>query len=232
MKVFSSLYCETLKVIRSMVFWLSFVFFAVSLIILSFGIEPRNWSAFLNSFLVLAANMGMIVNFFIASWVFGREFADKTNKDLIAKPMSRTTVVLSKFILVFTWGIVFTIFLFVLSLAVGFLLGFTGFSAALLLEALPKFIVTSLLYIVISTPGAFFSSISKGILAPIGILFIIAIAANILNNTGAAIYFPWTIPNIFRETGHLSPASTAILIFTGISGIIGTFAWWRFAQQE
>jgi len=232
MNISSVLYCEVLKVLRSKVFWLSFVLFSISLGIMALGFEQRSWTAYFDSFLTLAANMGLIVNFSIASWVFGREFTDKTNKDLVAKPTSRATVVLSKFIIIFLWGIVFMIFLFLFSLAVGLLLGLTEFTSALVAGAFQKFIVTSLLYILISTPGAFFASLSKGILAPIGILFVIAIAANVLGNTGVAIYFPWTIPNLFLETGYLNPVSIAILISTGIAGIIGTFAWWRFAEQE
>lgn len=232
MNIFSAFYCETIKIIRSKVFALIFVFFAVSLTILSFGIVQRNWTEFFNRFFTLAANMGLIGNFFIASWVFGREFMDKTNKDLVAKPMPRTTVVLSKFLIIFLWGVVFMTFLFIFSLAIGFLLGFTGFTGALLSRALPKFIVTFLFYIIISTPGAFFASISRGILAPIGILFVIAIAANIIGNTGAAVYFPWTIPTVFRETGRLNPVSIAILVSAGIAGAAGTVAWWKYAEQE
>jgi len=232
MNILSAIYCETIKVLRSKVFVLAFIFFAVALAMIAFGIEQRSWIVFFDRFLPLAANMGLIVNFFIASWVFGREFMDKTNKDLITKPISRTTVVFSKFIIIVLWSIVFATFLLLFSFVVGLLLGFREFTSALVSKALLKYIITALLFILISTPGAFFASISKGILAPIGILFIIAIAANILNDTVAAAYFPWTIPNLFCEKGHLILPSIAILISTGTAGIIGTFLWWRFAEQE
>jgi ABC-2 type transport system permease protein len=180
MNILSALYCETIKVLRSLVFWLAFVFFAVAFAIMLLGIEPRNWTVFFSVFITMSANAGLLINFFVAAWVFGMEFTDKTNKDLVAKPVSRTTVVLSKFIIIFLWCFVFMIFLPLFNLAVGLLLGFTGFTTVLVSEALPKFMVTSLLHIVICPMGAFFASVSKGILAPIGILFVIAIAANIL----------------------------------------------------
>lgn len=232
MNIVSALYCETIKVVRSLVFWLSFVFFAAAFAIMLFGIEPRSWAVFFNTFITMAANAGLLVNFFVAAWVFGREFTDKTNKDLTAKPMSRTTVVLSKFIIIFLWCFVFLLFLPLFNLAVGFMLGFTGFTPALLSEVLPKFMLTSLLYIIICPAGAFCASVSRGILAPIGILFIIAIASNMLGHTGAAPYFPWTIPNVFRESDRLNSVSVVILITTGIAGIAGTLAWWRFAEQN
>jgi len=231
MNIISAVYCEAIKIRRSKVFWFSFLLFAAALAMMSFGIEPRNWESFFDRFLALAANMGLVGSFFISSWVFGREFTDKTNKDLVAKPVSRETVVFSKYIIIFIWCIIFMLFIYLFSLMMGLLLGFTGYTPSLIPESLPVFILTFLFYIFLSAPGAFFASISKGILAPIGILFIIAIAANILGNTEAAVYFPWTIPTVFRETGSLIPASIVIMILTGAAGIIGTFAWWRFAEQ-
>ncbi|MCL2882598.1 MAG: ABC transporter permease [Coriobacteriia bacterium] len=230
-KVVSVMYCECVKLLRSKVFWLAFAFFAVALGVLAFGIKPRTWTVFFNNFLPLTGSMGLIVSFFISAWVFGREFSDKTNKDLIAKPVPRTTVVLSKFLIIAAWSLIFMVFLFLFSLAMGLALGFSGFSTALLLHAAAKFVVAFLLYIFLATPGAFFASLFKGILAPIGILFIVAIASNIIGNSGAAPYFPWTIPTILRVTGSLNPVSIVILIATGAAGLEGTFVWWRFAEQ-
>jgi len=229
--VFSSFYCEVLKLKRSKVFWLDFVFFAVSLMILTFGVTPRTWATFFNSFIPLAGNMGLIVSFFIASWVVGWGFSGKTNKDLIAKPVSRTTVVLSKFLVIAAWGLVFMVFLFLFSLMAGTVLGFTGFTTALMLRAASKFVVAFLLYLCIATPGAFFASLFKGILAPIGILFVIAIGSNVIGNSAAAAYFPWTIPTVLRVSGTLSPLSIVILLATSVAGIIATFVWWRYAEQ-
>jgi ABC-2 type transport system permease protein len=178
------------------------------------------------------ANEGMLISFFIAAWVFGREFSDKTNKDLIVKPISRTTVVLSKFIIIVLWYVVFMIFLLLFDIVLVVLLGFTGFTTALFYEALSKYIITSLFYTILCLTGAFFASISRGILAPIGILFVIVVASNMLANTGVAVYFPWTIPSVFLQTGSLNLVSIIILIATGLAGLIGTLAWWRFAEQK
>lgn len=147
---------------------------------------------------------------------------------MIAKPMSRTTVVLSKFIIIFLWYFVFMIFLLLFNLALAFLLGFTDFTTARFYEALPKFMVVSLLQIIICPAGAFTASISKGILAPIGIGFVINIASNVLVYTSAAVYVPWTIPSTFLQTGSLNAVSIVILIATGLAGML---AWWRFAEQ-
>src|SRR5215467_9388318 len=39
-------------------------------------------------------------------WVFGREFADGTLKDLLAVPVARMTILLAKFIVIALWSIV------------------------------------------------------------------------------------------------------------------------------
>jgi ABC-2 type transport system permease protein len=232
MNILSALYCETIKVLRSLVFWLTFVVFAVSFVIIILGIKSRSWADFFDIFLAVAGTVELLVTFFVAARVFGREFMDKMNKDLIAKPMSRTTVVLSKFIIIFLWCFVFMIFLLLFNLAITFLSGFTGFTSVLLFEALPRYIIVSLFYIIICPAGAFVSSISKGILAPIGIIFVINIASNVLVYTSAAVYVPWTIPSTFLQTGSLTVVSIVILIATGLAGIAGTLAWWRFAEQR
>ncbi len=38
------------------------------------------------------------------SWVFGREFADSTLKDLLAVPVQRSSILLAKFIIVTIWS--------------------------------------------------------------------------------------------------------------------------------
>ncbi|WP_039838516.1 ABC transporter permease, partial [Paenibacillus sonchi] len=63
-------------------------------------------------------------------WVFGREFSDRTIKDLLAKPISRAKIVLSKFLVILAWCLLLSIYMFAVGLAVGALLGAQGGSAA------------------------------------------------------------------------------------------------------
>jgi ABC-2 type transport system permease protein len=63
-------------------------------------------------------------------------------------------------------------------------------------------------------------------LAPIGLIFLIVIIVNV----GLSAYIPWTIPGLLLSDGFLSPISISILAITGITGFVGTVAWWRFAE--
>ena len=238
MKIFSILHCEIRKIIHANVFWLVFLVFAFGPIMMGVGIilskntGDINWQIYLTELLNNLAALGLIGYTFIAAWVFGREFTDKTIKDLLAKPVSRSHIVMSKLLVILAWNVLLSIHMFAVSLAVGGVLGLTGWSAALIWNIFLKFFITSLLFIVVTTPGTFLANVSKGYLAPLALILVIVICSNVLASMGFAPYFPWTIPSVFQSTGSLNFSSMIILASTGIAGIIGTFAWWRFAEQQ
>ncbi|MGZ7442991.1 ABC transporter permease [Paenibacillus sp. TH7-28] len=238
MNIFSVLHCEIRKIIRANVFWLVFLVFAFGPIMMGIGIilssdtGSINWQMYLTDLLNNLAPLGLIGYTFIAAWVFGREFTDKTIKDLLAKPVSRSNIVLSKLLVILAWSILLSIYMFATALAVGGILGVTGWSVSLIWNIFSKFIITSLLFIIVTTPGAFLANVSRGYLAPLGLILVIVILSNVLASFGFAPYFPWTIPSIFQSIGFLNLSSIIILGFTGIAGIVGIFAWWRFAEQQ
>jgi ABC-2 type transport system permease protein len=61
--------------------------------------------------------------------------------------------------------------------------------------------------------------------------------ANFSGLVGLGPYFPWAIPLLLcslagTEGIHVSLTSYIILFTTSILGLIGTLAWWRFADQK
>ena len=237
MNIFSVLHCEIRKIISSNVFWLVFFVFAFGPIMMGVGITSSgntgdiSWQMYLTELPDSLAALGLIGYTFISAWVFGREFTDKTIKDLLVKPVSRSHIVLSKLLVILAWDVLLAIFMFVVGLAAGGVLGVTGWSAALIGDVFFRFMITSLLFIAVTTPGTFLANVSKGYLAPLGLILVIVIFSNVLASMGFAPYFPWTIPSVFQSSGFLNLSSIIILASTGIAGIVGTFAWWRFADQ-
>lgn len=238
MNIFSVLHCEICKITRANVFWPVFLVFAFGPIMMGVGIISSsntgdiNWQMYLAQLFDSLAALGLIGYTFISAWVFGREFTDKTIKDLLAKPVSRSRIVISKLLVILAWDVLLSLFMFAIGLGVGGVLGLTGWSAALIWNIFFRFIITSLLFIVVTTPGTFLANVSKGYLAPLGLILVIVIFSNVLASMGFAPYFPWTIPGVFQSTGLLNLSSIVILASTGIAGIVGTFAWWRFAEQQ
>lgn len=238
MNIFSILHCELRKIIRANVFWLVFLVFAFGPIMMGAGIilssntGDINWQMYLTELLNNLAALGLIGYTFIAAWVFGREFTDKTIKDLLAKPISRSQIVMSKLLVILAWNVLLSLYMFAIGLAVGDVLGLTGWSADLIWNIFFRFIITSLLFIGVTTPGTFLANVSKGYLAPLGLILVIVIFSSVMASLGFAPYFPWTIPSVFLSTGSLNLSSIIILASTRVAGIVGTFAWWRFAEQQ
>jgi len=90
----------------------------------------------------------------------------------------------------------------------------------------------SLLTMYVSTVSSFAANVTKGYLAPIGLIFLVIIIINVVENIGLSAYIPWTIPGLILSDGVLSPISILILTITGMAGFIGTVAWWRFVDQQ
>lgn len=238
MNILTVLHCEIRKIIRSNVFGLVFLVFAFGPIMMGVGTifsgSPGdiNWQRYLIEVLNNLTTLGLIGYTFISAWVFGREFTDKTIKDLLAKPVSRSLIVLSKILVILAWNILLSLYMFTATLAIGQVMGLTGWSFAITWGIFVRYITASLLFIIVTAPGALLANISRGYLAPLALTLVIVICSNLFASMGFATYFPWTIPQIFQMTGTFSFTSFIILASTGIAGIAGIFTWWRFAEQQ
>ncbi|NQX45435.1 ABC transporter permease [Paenibacillus tritici] len=237
MNILSVLHCEIRKIIRSNVFWIMFLVLGFGPIMMGVGnvlssdAGAVSWEQYLTGLLDTLAPLGLIGYTFVAAWVFGREFADRTIKDLLAKPVSRAKIVLSKFLVILAWCLLLSVYMFAVGFAVGAIMGVQGGSASFISGLFFKFLITSLMYILVTAPTILLANVTKGYLAPLGLILIIVILSNVLASFGFAPYFPWTIPSVFQSTGSLQLSSILILAYTGIVGIAGTFAWWRYAEQ-
>lgn len=235
MKILPFVQCEALKVLRSTVFWIVVAAFASMPIMLGvvtyINAVDAGWAPYLTDLLGSITALLVIGFSFTACWVFGREYTDRTISELLVKPVSKLYVVLSKFIVIFLWDVLLAFFMFAVVYIVGILIGLNGGTGLMIMNRFLVFMATSLLIMVVSTISALLANVSKGYLAPIGFAFLIVIISNVVAQAGLAAYFPWTIPALFISNVPLGFTSIAILAITGISGFVGTVAWWRFAEQ-
>jgi ABC-2 type transport system permease protein len=197
----------------------------------------NDWSGFLGLLIQSMASIGYIGFGFVTSWIFGREFTDRTLKDILALPVSRSAIVTSKFILVFFWCILLSLILYFVGLLIGWFIDISGWSQELFSQFTKKFFITTFLTLLLCTPVAFFASYGRGIIAPIGFLILSLVMAQFIGLVGLGPYFPWAIPGVYT-----APAGTAgmqlvfgsyvILVFTCVCGFAGTIAWWRYADHH
>lgn len=195
-----------------------------------------DWASYL-SLLSQAVSIGGIIIFgFVTSWVFGREYSDRTVKDLLALPVSRNVIVLSKFIVVFFWSILLSVLIITVGILVGRIVDIPGWSSGNAFQGLTVFFVSTLLTILLSTPVAFFASFGRGYLSPLGFMIFTIAFAQIAASTGYGHLFPWAIPALASGiSGNMDIKfefiSIIIVLLTSIIGLTGTLVWWRFADQ-
>lgn len=235
MNILSLVTCEIRKVYKSNVFWVVMVGFTslpLLALIKYFGTANISWAFYFADILKPFASLLVIGFAFTTCWVFGREYTDKTINDLLVKPVSKLEIASSKFIVLFLWNGLLTLLMFTVVLLTGAYLGLTGGTAALILHYFFAFMAASLLTMSVSTICSFLANVARGYLAPIGLIFLIVIIMNVVDNVGLSAYVPWTIPGLLISDGVLSPMSILILAITGIMGFVGTVAWWRFTEQQ
>lgn len=171
------------------------------------------------------------------SWIFGREYSDRTIKDLLALPTSRNIIVLSKFLLVFLWCLLLAILVFALGLIVGNAVDIPGWSPTIVMQGLSVFFICTILTILLSTPVALFASIGRGYLSPLGFVVLTLVLAQIIAATGYGQFSPWAIPALASgivgsKSSTLENVSVIIVLLTSACGLFGTILWWRYADQS
>jgi hypothetical protein len=85
----------------------------------------------------------------------------------------------------------------------------------------------------VATPFAFFASVGRGYLLPLGVALLMAMMTNLVALAGWGEYFPWAVPGLYAQgKSALTPLSYWIVVLTGLAGMIATYIWWKFADQN
>jgi ABC-2 type transport system permease protein len=192
-----------------------------------------SWPTYLGLQGQMIAAGGFFLFCLILCWVFGREFTDGTLKDMLAVPVSRGSIVLAKFIVAAAWAAALAVLIFITGLITGALMGLPQASAGALLQGSLTAAATTALVIAVVLPFAFFASVGRGYLLPLGLAILALMLANLAMVLGWGEYFPWAVPGLYAQgKGYVGPISFPIAVLTGAAGIIGTYLWWKYADQN
>ncbi len=190
-----------------------------------------DWPNYLRFLSLGAAAAGIVISGFVVSWVFGREYADRTIKDLLALPTPRAQIVVGKFAVIAVWAIVLVAVICLGGLVIGAAVGLPPASTPLIWQGELTVALTGVLTIMLVTPIAFFASAGRGYLAPMGIVMLIIFLAQVIAILGWGEYCPWSIPGVLAQGAELGGASYLIVFLTGLAGIAATLLWWERADQ-
>lgn len=196
-----------------------------------------NWNSYLGLLSQAVGVGGVLIFGFVASWLFGREYSDGTAKDLLSLPISRTKILNAKFFYYIIWCFALVLVNLLLGLLIGFALKLSGWNITVFINNIQVYLITTIMIILLNTPIAFFAISGKGYLAPLGIVAILLVMAQIIGALGFGNYFPWAIPGLFSGSGGadlkegLNIYSYLIILFTSIFGYLGTILWWKYSDQ-
>lgn len=194
------------------------------------------WPAYFGMLAQIIAVGGILVFGFVTSWVFGREYTDRTLKDLLALPYHRATIPAAKFLAVFLISLLLSVHVTVFGMLIGFLIGLPGWSAEVVMDGLWVLFVTTLLTIALSAPAAFFACWGEGYLAPLGFVIFMVVIAQVIAAIGYGEYFPWAIPALYSglagDQPVALPSSLLLVLGTSLTGIGATFGWWLWADHQ
>lgn len=190
-----------------------------------------DWPTYLSLLAQATAVGGLILFSLIGSWVFGREFSDRTVKDLLALPTPRTAIVAAKFFVIAIWSVALVAIIYLVGLGVGVAVDLPPVAAGVIGQDSAKIVITAALTIVSITPIIFFASAGHGYLPPMGVAILAIFLSQIIAVAGWGEYFPWSIPALYSQGDDLGMISFVIVAVTGIVGVVATFAWWQRADQ-
>ena len=195
--------------------------------------SATDWPTYLGLFGQITAVGGFFFFVMAISWVFGREFADGTLKDMLAVPVRRSSILLAKFIVSAIWSAAITLVILILGLVMGAIIQLPGGSLSVVLRGSAVAAMAACLCIAVVLPFALFASAGRGYLLPLGVAVLALITANLVVVVGWGEYFPWAVPMLYAQgKSYTGPISYSIVFLTGLAGMIGTYLWWKFADQN
>lgn len=178
---------------------------------------------------------GLLIFGMITIWLFGREFADRTARDLMALPTSRTSIVLAKLGVALVWCLVLLAVLVAFALAFGALLDLPGWSVAGAVQGLGLVLLTGGSTIGLATTYGLVASVARGYLTAVGAMFLTVFLAQVIVALGFGAVFPWAVPALMA--GSAGPAqipgvfALASVVLVTLASIAATLLWWQRADH-
>jgi len=193
-----------------------------------------DWTSYFGLLNEMMSVGGILIFGFITAWAFGREYSDRTAKDLFAMPIPRSVIVYAKYIALVIWCLLLTVIALVVAVILGLIINPPGFSLSALLNGSGIFIICVLLTVLLITPVSFFASFGKGYLSPLGFIIFTILLGQVAEIAGVGGYCPWNMPAIYAGVAKdtVSAAGYLLFIVLVVLGLGGTLAWWRYADQK
>ncbi|KLU72150.1 MAG: hypothetical protein RHS_2027 [Robinsoniella sp. RHS] len=182
--------------------------------------------------------MNLLVYIIIASYLFSREYTEKTLKNILPIPVSKTSFLTSKFCILFIWMIVLSFFswgsAFLLALLYHSVFGIAEFQFHIALIYLGKMMSSTILMFLTITPFTFLAEKTKSLVVPLIISAAVIMGNAALSNQDLGALYPWTAI-LFLMQGSLAATGYPVWVSVGIItlvSILGFTATYIYFQKE
>lgn len=236
------LYTELLKLKRSKMFLISIIGAAVAPFMIVFASyvhmktdKPSTpitfydlfYDANLYTFLVIGVPLYGVVT----AYLFNREYAEDTLKNLLTIPVSRISFIISKLLLLFMWIIMLTSVAWALTLCFGLLGSFEGLSFSLMIVSFKQFLIGGILLFTLSTPIILIIIMLKNYVPSIIFTIAITMINVMVANSEHRDLFPWSAAGDIARNELLPtypPQYSYIVIFaTSFIGLIALITYFK-----
>jgi ABC-type transport system involved in multi-copper enzyme maturation permease subunit len=199
------------------------------------GLEAT-WPSYFSMLTLVVGIGGMLMLAFIVAFVFGREYADGTAKNLLALPVGRVWFVLAKLVVAALWWLVLVAVVLVEALVIGRVVGLPGFSAGVALGGAGNALLAAGLAYLLAPVVAWITTLGRGYLPPLGFALAMLALGNLFAKTGWALWFPWSIVPLSigmvgKPVQTLPLGSFVVVALTFLTGIVATVLQMRYADN-
>lgn len=163
-----------------------------------------------------------------AAWITGREFVDGTVAGLFARPTSRAMIATAKLIVHIVWCTAVSALVLAAMVIAMLALGF-GWPDLDTWSALGRLGTALLITALLSTAASLVATLSRGYLAPIGVLIALVAVSQVAVILGLGGWFPFSSPTLWAMFGTAGASAGALVVAatTGLLLCAATVAAWR-----
>ncbi len=176
---------------------------------------------------------GNIVMGIVQAFVFGREYAEGTAKNLLTLPIGRAAIVAAKLVVSAVWFLGMAALLYAEALVLGLLIDLPGFHLALLAAGLQRSLRLAVQVLLLSTVPAWIAVAGRGYLAPLGFSILLLLIGNLFAHTGWGPWIPWSILFLSAGAGGADAPAPGIGSFLVLVGVFaaGFAATWLHLER-
>ncbi|MBS4536296.1 ABC transporter permease [Clostridium sp. D2Q-14] len=187
---------------------------------------------FSESNLYIMLLFGVIVYTVIGSYLFSREYVEKTLKIILTVPVSRVTFIVVKFLMLLVWIIALTVITWVCSLFFAVLSRASEFSMLILKQSIIEYFWGGILLFLMISPFVFIAIYSKGVVVPIITAASVVMINIAVSNENLAALFPWTssyllVTGQIENTGYPMWLAIFLISLVSLSGFISSVIYFK-----